>query len=614
MGVVYKVEHAQIGKLMALKLLTGELTRDEELVSRFKREALMASRLSHPNTVQVFDFGSSDGLTYLAMEFLNGEDLGKALGHGPFDSVRAGKIMIQACSSLAEAHELSIVHRDLKPENIFLMKGRSGDDVIKVLDFGLAKLRESSELAEVTTGGAIVGTPFYMSPEQIRGEDVDPRSDIYSLGAVLCTCLTGRPPFDAPTPMGILTKHLTEPPPYIANLFPDLGISAGMSRIVYRSLSKEPEDRPQSVQALQQAIVDEIRGNTRGSVDNLLDSTRVRKVAKLAEDAATRDEVAMYERKLRRRGLMTWLGVGAFAVGVGGAIGWRLWQAPNVPVTVEGTEQEPNDKPGAANPVAFGSEVKGKLGRRLNQETSDRDFFAVTIGEEPIEVSTTSLPNMALCVWVYPSGAQQPVGRYCAGNANRDLVIPALQLEAGDYLFAVMQDQGRYTAAPPPPVYENVSDNYTFRVSEAALVDGVEIEPNDAPSSGRRVKIGEKMSGRLTWMRDEDVVCATGSGKFRFVVEDGTKSARPAPSVLQATPIGGPADGIPVRIHHGSARGDANPMDTLSPWKGPVTTATRGTDACLRLALAPNPWAPTPHPHIAPASDDEYLVHVEPVP
>ncbi|HWZ92329.1 MAG TPA: protein kinase, partial [Polyangiaceae bacterium] len=142
MGVVYRAEHARIGKLMALKLLTGELSRDPQQVARFKREALLASKLSHPNTVQVFDFGRSDTLVYLAMELLRGEDLAKIIRReGALGVERSAKIVIQICSSLAEAHDKGIVHRDLKPENIIIVKGQSGEDVVKVLDFGLAQLR-----------------------------------------------------------------------------------------------------------------------------------------------------------------------------------------------------------------------------------------------------------------------------------------------------------------------------------------------------------------------------------------------------------------------------------------------------------------------------------------
>ena len=235
MGVVYKAEHSRIGKILALKLLTGELTRHSEQVGRFKREALMASRLSHPNTVQVFDFGDADGLAYLAMEYVRGENLGAIVDRlGPLGADRTAKIVIQICSSLAEAHEKGIVHRDLKPENIMVVKSSDGEDVAKVLDFGLAKLRESSDLSDVTLSGAIVGTPYYMAPEQIRGEAVGPATDVYALGALMYSCLTGTVVFDAQTPMGVLTRHLVEEPEPPSARAPGAGVSKSVRP--YRAL------------------------------------------------------------------------------------------------------------------------------------------------------------------------------------------------------------------------------------------------------------------------------------------------------------------------------------------------------------------------------------------
>src|SRR5688572_10527755 len=209
MGVVYKVEHQRMGKIAAMKVLHRELVSDKEVVKRFRREAEAVSKLTHPNTVQTFDFGTADGAMYLVMEYVRGEDLGAILRRdGPLAFRRAAPIFIQICAALAEAHELGIVHRDLKPENILVTRTKEGSDHVKVLDFGLAKLSEREEAAEVTGRGTIIGTPYYMSPEQIRGETLDHRSDIYSLGAMMYRILTGEHPFHAQTPVGVLTKHL----------------------------------------------------------------------------------------------------------------------------------------------------------------------------------------------------------------------------------------------------------------------------------------------------------------------------------------------------------------------------------------------------------------------
>ncbi len=159
------------------------------------------------------------------MELVRGEDLGTVLRRdGPMPFARICPIMVQVCDALSEAHEIGIVHRDIKPENLIVSRTRDGRELVKVLDFGLAKLRDSEDLNQVTAHGSLVGTPFYMSPEQIRAEELDARSDIYSLGALLYRAITGEHPFTAATPVAVLTQHLTEPlePPSLRR--PDLAV------------------------------------------------------------------------------------------------------------------------------------------------------------------------------------------------------------------------------------------------------------------------------------------------------------------------------------------------------------------------------------------------------
>lgn len=611
MGVVYKVEHARIGKLMALKLLTGELGRDTVLVSRFKREALMASKLSHPNTVQVFDFGSSEGLTYLAMELLRGNDLGRIVRHaGPLGATRASKIVIQICSSLAEAHDLDIVHRDLKPENIMIVRGHSGDDVVKVLDFGLAKLRESKELGNVTSRGAIVGTPFYMSPEQIRGEPVDARSDVYALGALMYACLTGHPVFDAPTPMGVLTKHLTEQPEPPASRAPSSGIPLTLSRVVLRCLAKEPTDRFQSVRELQQALVESLRGEAGvSSVDVLLDSKQVRHLADQDTVAATRAEVERYERKLKRRGVFAW-SMFVAVIAVVGAAGFKLWSQHAAVEPFSGAESEPNNGASDADVVPFGSEVRGQIGRRLDPTRSDRDFYRVDVpaGVSTVKLTLGALPNMATCALLYRVGLDAPLGRYCSGGAAVDLSVDALSIVPGSYLIAVMQDRDAYDENPAPPVLENVSDAYRLKLSRAEPAPGREVEPNDTIRDANMVKPGMTFHGSLAWMRDVDVVCVSaGSGRVRFAAKD---AARSRFAVLRVTPHGGPDDGVPVRVHGPGSDTHASERDVEGEWTS-ADIDTSAKQACLELTLVPNPWAPQPHPTVAPAGEQEYTVRVE---
>ena len=243
MGSVYRVEHLAMGKHAAMKLLHPALTQDVEVGRRFRREAEAVSRLSHPNIVAVFDFGESKGFMYLVMELVRGEDLGQIIrrdGPMPFERVRP--ILLQICDALQDAHDAGVVHRDLKPENLLVTRARDGHDVVKVLDFGLAKLRDSEELNQVTARGSLVGTPFYMSPEQIRGEDLDGRADIYTFAASMYEVVTYRPPFRASSNQELLNKHIAEKPVSPQAHNPDL--TDEFSELVLQMLAKKREQRP----------------------------------------------------------------------------------------------------------------------------------------------------------------------------------------------------------------------------------------------------------------------------------------------------------------------------------------------------------------------------------
>ena len=253
MGAVYRARQLGMNRDVAVKVLLRELTENEVVLRRFHLEALAVSKLKHPNTIQIFDFGETDdGLLYIAMELLEGRPLAKVLGDEKQVSVeRALHIIEQTAKSLREAHSKGIVHRDLKPDNIFLQSVGEDGDFAKVLDFGVAKVAEGDgQQKTLTKAGSIFGTPKYMSPEQSRGGEIDARSDIYAMGIILYELLTGRVPFNADNPLGILIKHLQEQPPTFQQIRPDLVIPEQVELFVHRMLAKAVDQRPQTAEAV----------------------------------------------------------------------------------------------------------------------------------------------------------------------------------------------------------------------------------------------------------------------------------------------------------------------------------------------------------------------------
>ncbi len=253
MGVVYEAEHLRMGRTCAIKVLSRSLTRDADAIARFNREAANASRISHPNVCLVYDFGETgDGLIYLAMEYLDGGTLTEALAGGPMSMEQALPVLEQCAAGLAAAHDLGIVHRDLKPDNIMLV-GPGDRPVVKVVDFGIAKA--GAEAAQqVTRTGLVVGTPEYMSPEQLAGAVVDARSDQYALGLIAFRMLTGTLPFRAESPQEVMVKRLTEAPLRLDEARPGMNFPPQVQDAIGRALARRPEDRFPTVQAFVAAL------------------------------------------------------------------------------------------------------------------------------------------------------------------------------------------------------------------------------------------------------------------------------------------------------------------------------------------------------------------------
>jgi serine/threonine-protein kinase len=262
MGAVFRARQIALEKTIAIKVLHGEHAQDASFAARFHREAKAASRLNHPNSMQVLDFGAEpDGLLYIAMEYLDGRSLHRLMrDEGRLPPTRIADVLMQTLAALAVAHDMGVVHRDLKPENIMVLRGTDDDgtlrDIVKVCDFGIAKITDSRAYrsgeresnAPVTTAGFLVGTPEYMSPEQGRGDKLDARSDLYSAGVVLYEMLTGCLPFQAENAIGVVLKHITQVPERPSSMI--AGVDARLEAVCLRALRKSPEERYQSAREM----------------------------------------------------------------------------------------------------------------------------------------------------------------------------------------------------------------------------------------------------------------------------------------------------------------------------------------------------------------------------
>ena len=249
MGQVYLAEHVKMGRRSAIKVMNPSMVHDPDAVARFNREASNASRITHPNVCAIYDFGETpEGLIYLAMEFIEGEPLTDLLEReGALPVRRAAQIFTQVADALQAAHDLGIVHRDLKPDNIMLAQ-KKGSDQVKVVDFGIAKAVGGEESGQkVTKTGLVVGTPEFMSPEQLSGDKLDGRSDLYSLALVFYRMLAGKLPFEATTVQETMIKRLTDEPTKLAESRPDLTFPAGLQGVLDAALTRSPTDRYQTV-------------------------------------------------------------------------------------------------------------------------------------------------------------------------------------------------------------------------------------------------------------------------------------------------------------------------------------------------------------------------------
>ncbi|HEX9049730.1 MAG TPA: serine/threonine-protein kinase, partial [Anaeromyxobacter sp.] len=253
MGTVYLCEHAVLHRRFAVKVLRADHAGDEELVDRFRNEAIAASRIGQENVVDVVDFGADeDGSLYYVMEALEGRSLGAVIrDEGPLPVARALDLLEQICRALAAAHARGVVHRDVKPDNVFLVRRPDGSERAKVIDFGISRIPGFGE--RITRVGAIIGTPEYMAPEQASGASVDHRADVYAAGVLAFEMLTGGLPLEAPTPLATIEAHRTRTPDPPSRRV--VGVPPEVDALVLRALAKLPEDRFATMDELAAEVV-----------------------------------------------------------------------------------------------------------------------------------------------------------------------------------------------------------------------------------------------------------------------------------------------------------------------------------------------------------------------
>ncbi len=382
MGLVYKARHAVLNKALAIKVLRPEVSKDEEIITRFRQEAQSASAIGNEHIIDISDFGTlPDGSTYFVMEFLDGVDLTTAIDRQrPMPDGRVVHIAKQLCRALGAAHQRGIVHRDLKPDNIYLIRRHGDQDFVKVLDFGIAKVGSGTK--KLTKAGQVFGTPHYMSPEQCAGTGTDHRTDIYAMGVILYEMTAGRVPFDADNLMGILTKHMYEQPVPPHTLPPPVGVAPALEAVVLKCLEKTADARYQSMEEVLADLEKIEQGITPDAVLHAVDRTSG--AAGRGDPTATGlkmrvgepDEIPQKSRLplIAGGGLLAVGGVVAvvLAMAMGGEAEQVQPPAPPPPPVVAEPEPEPEPEPEATS--SEGGEM---------EETGSRETTTVTVTSEP---------------------------------------------------------------------------------------------------------------------------------------------------------------------------------------------------------------------------------------
>jgi eukaryotic-like serine/threonine-protein kinase len=424
MGVVYAGRHVIIDKRVAIKVLKKEAQEEETAGQRFIQEAKSASKIGHANIVDITDFGVlPDGSAYFVMEFIEGQTLGRVLTRGPLPSRRVISVAAQIARGLNAAHQKGIVHRDLKPENVFLLERDGQSDVVKIVDFGIAKVQSGfgggPAGQRLTQVGMVLGTPEYMSPEQATGKETDHRVDEYALGCIMYEMVTGEVPFKGDNSAGTLTKHVFDPVIWPSKRRPDLQIARGLEDAILRAMQKKPEDRFPGMRELLDAL--DAAG---AEIDSGREARRaaVRAAPTAAATQLDTEELGAISGGRRRRTAML-VGVAALVLVGAGVASWLAFgdrSEPGDPVPSSAAAQHALPRPAKPEaPPPTQEDVKLRLSS--NPEGAEVFLDGEDLGQAPVTythaVATKKLP------FLFRLPGYKDATRDIEPSANREMEI-----------------------------------------------------------------------------------------------------------------------------------------------------------------------------------------------
>jgi serine/threonine protein kinase len=474
MGRVYLAEHLKINRQCAVKVMNPALVNDHESATRFAREASNAAQILHPNVAAVFDFGESDRTVYLVMEYVDGEPLaGILLKEGALEPRRAVDIACQIADGLTAAHELGIVHRDLKPDNVIVSQTRTGRDTPKIVDFGIAKAASEAPADALTRSGLVIGTPEYMSPEQLLGDPIDARTDVYSLGCILYQMLTGTTPYADESRELMIRRRLHEPPPRLRDLVP--GLPRRLDATIAHMLARSPGDRLASAADARAALdpalvfsewvpqanpVVRAKGAPLKRISGAKRLSGGKRISDEVIDVALQETIQL--PKQQERHTVRNAAFGAVMVAALAVAGRELWQMRPVPPPMETL---PDTLPHMAIPAPAGvipsssAATVAKNTRRDSQRPASRGMVPITLPD--------STPSAPLLPTVTEDPLRDPLRRpleqFRAAMATGDIVAvrniyPEAPAELANFFGSVENIHAKLQYVGTPAIVDDHAD------------------------------------------------------------------------------------------------------------------------------------------------------------